>query len=165
MERHDTKTLTYTIQYGGGLKRLSAVFGVSTDRADSIRSGFYTAYPGFRTVSNLAQRKAKFVGKIKLWSGRYRHFAYPKDEAHKAFNSVIQGGAADIVEGTMVRLFERVDNDQECRMLLQVHDSVIFEILTEKEDYYLPIIKETMENVEPDFGVKFAVDAHRFGAE
>ncbi len=165
MERQDTKTLTYTIQYGGGLKRLSAVFGVSKDRADAIRSGFYTRYPGFRAVSNLAQSKAKHVGKIKLWSGRYRHFLYPKDEAHKAFNSVIQGGAADIVEGTMVRLFQRVDNEDECRMLLQVHDSVIFEIRTDLEGHYIPLIKECMENVEPDFGVKFAVDAHRFGAE
>ncbi len=165
MPRHDTKTLTYTIQYGGGIKRLSAVFNVSAERADSIRAGFYTAYPGFRKVSNLASSKAKHFGKIKLWSGRYRHFLYPKDEAHKAFNSVIQGGAADIVEGTMVRLFERVDNEDECRMLLQVHDSVIFEIKTEREDYYIPRIKEIMENVEPDFGVTFSVDAHRFGAE
>ena len=165
MPRQDVKTLTYTIQYGGGLKRLSDVFGVSKDRADEIRSGFYNRYPGFRQVSNLASAKAKHVGKVKLWSGRYRHFQYPKDEAHKSFNSVIQGGAADIVEGTMVRLFERVDHEDECRMLLQVHDSVIFEIRKDREDYYIPLIKECMENVEPDFGVKFMVDAHRFGAE
>lgn len=165
MLRHDTKTLTYTIQYGGGLTRISAVFGVTVERADSIRSGFYTTYPGFREKSNLASKKAKYVGKIKLWSGRYRHFMYPKDEAHKAFNSVIQGGAADIVEGTMVRLFEQVDNEEECRMLLAVHDSVIFEIKEGMEDYYIPKIKEIMENVEPDFGVKFAVDAHKFGAK
>ena len=165
MSRQGTKTLTYTIQYGGGLNRISTVFGVTTERADSIRSNFYSTYPGLRQVSNLAQRKGKYVGKIKLWSGRYRHFVNPEREAHKAFNSVIQGGAADIVERTMIRLYETVDNEEECRMLLTVHDSVILEIKQGLEEKYLPMIKDAMENIEPDFGVKFAVDIHRFGAE
>lgn len=164
MPRFEVKTLTYTIQYGGGNTRVSQVFGVSIERASEIREHFYNTYPGFRTISNLAARKASTNGKLQLWSGRYRHFLYPKDESHKAFNSVIQGGSADIVERTMVRLFEQVDNDEECRMLLQVHDSIVFEIKEGTEDKYLPLIKETMENVEPDFGVKFAVDIHEWGA-
>lgn len=163
MPRHDTKTLTYTIQYGGGNTRLSQVFGISLERASEIREHFYNTYPGFRTISNLAARKAQVNGKLQLWSGRHRHFLYPKDESHKAFNSVIQGGSADIVERTMVRLYNRVDNESECRMLLQVHDSIVFEIKEGLEDKYLPLIKETMENVEPDFGVKFAVDIHEWG--
>lgn len=163
MARHDTKTLTYTIQYGGGINRLTAVFGITPERAAQIRENFYTTYPGFRAKSNIASGKARAKGKLRLWSGRYRHFLYPQDEAHKAFNSIIQGGAADIVERTMVRLFNKVDNEQECRMLLQVHDSIVFEIKEGMEDYYLPRIKECMENVEPDFGVKFSVDIHEWG--
>ena len=163
MARQDTKTLTYTIQYGGGINRLCTVFGISAERASAIRENFYQSYPGFRSKSNIASSKAKSRGKLRLWSGRYRHFLYPQDEAHKAFNSIIQGGAADIVERTMVRLFKQVDNEQECRMLLQVHDSVVFEIKKGLEDKYLPLIKACMENVEPDFGVKFAVDIHEWG--
>lgn len=163
MPRHKTKTLVYTIQYGGGLNRISTVFGISTDEASALRSGYYVSYPGFQKVSHLAQQRAKYAGKVKLWSTRYRHFVDREKEAHKAFNSVIQGGAADIVEGTMVRLFNQVDNEEECRMLLTVHDSVIFEVKNGREDYYLPKIREVMENVVPDFGVKFAVDIHKFG--
>jgi DNA polymerase I-like protein with 3'-5' exonuclease and polymerase domains len=48
-------------------------------------------------------------------------------------------------------------------MLLQVHDSVVFEIKEGLEDKYLPLIKDCMENVEPDFGVRFAVDIHEWG--
>ena len=84
-------------------------------------------------------------------------------ENHKAWNSVIQGGAADIVERTMIRLFEQVDDDEKCRMLLQVHDSVVFEIRNDVIEEYTTKIKEVMENVEPDFGVRFAVDIHKFG--
>lgn len=163
MARQDTKTLTYTIQYGGGINRISTVFGVSSERAGQIRENFYLSYPGFRAKSNVASGKARTKGKVRLWSGRYRHFLYPQDEAHKAFNSIIQGGSADIVERTMVRLHKTVDNEQECRMLLQVHDSVVFEIKNGREDYYLPRIKECMENVEPDFGVRFSVDIHKWG--
>jgi DNA polymerase I len=163
MARHDTKTLTYTIQYGGGIRRLTTVFGIQPARAQEIRENFYQTYPGFRAVSNLAQRKAAAKGKLQLWSGRYRHFSYPKDEAHKAFNSVIQGGAADIVERTMIRLFNEVDNEEECRMLLQVHDSVVFEIKEGLEDKYRELIVKTMEDIKPDFGVKFKVDFHEWG--
>jgi DNA polymerase-1 len=163
MARHDTKTLTYTIQYGGGINRISTVFGVSTDRAEELRENFYNTYPGFRSKAKIAAGKVKTKRKLRLWSGRYRHFAYPEDEAHKAFNSIIQGGAADIVERTMVRLYKNVDNEEECRMLLQVHDSVVFEIKEGLEDKYLPLIKDCMENVEPDFGVRFAVDIHEWG--
>jgi DNA polymerase-1 len=162
MVRHETKTLTYTIQYGGGINRISTVFGVNAAHATSLRENFYSTYPKFRAKSVLAQRKAASKGKLQLWSGRYRHFLRPKDEAHKAFNSIIQGGAADIVERTMIRLFNQVHGD-DCRMLLQVHDSVVFEIREGMEDHYLPLIKEVMTNVEPDFGVKFAVDIHEWG--
>ena len=163
MSRQNTKTLVYTIQYGGGINRISTVFAVSRERAEQLRENYFSTYPGFHSVAMVATQKAKHVGKLKLWSGRYRHFLYPREEAHKAFNSVIQGGAADIVERTMVRCFESVDNDEECRMLLQVHDSIVWEIKKDKVDKYLPMIKEAMTNIEPDFGVTFAVDIHKFG--
>lgn len=166
MPRHDTKTLTYTIQYGGGIKRISDVFNKTPNEAESIRSNFYISYPNLGQITKLASQKAKFKGKVQLWSGRHRHFLNPKNEAHKAFNSVIQGGAADVVERTMIRLFNQVDNDAECRMLLQVHDSVVFEIKKNKVEEYIPRILEVMENVEPrEFSerVRFKVDAHRFG--
>jgi DNA polymerase-1 len=162
MARHDTKTTVYTVQYGGGVNRLSTVFGISPERAKSIIDNYYSTYPGFRSVSDRAARRASNSGRVQLWSGRYRHFLYPEDEARKAFNSVIQGGAADIVERTMIRLFNAVDNP-DCRMLLQVHDSIVFEIKNGLEDKFRPEIIRVMENVEPDFGVKFAVDFHKWG--
>ena len=162
MDRYKTKTSVYTIQYGGGANRLHTVFGISLDRARDIIENFYNTYPGFRSVSDRAKRRASVAGRVQLWSGRYRHFVFPEDESRKAFNSIIQGGSADIVERTMIRLFNDVC-DENCRMLLQVHDSVVFEIRKGMEDQYRPRIIEVMENIEPDFGVKFAVDFHKWG--
>ena len=163
MSRQDTKTLVYTTQYGGGVSRISHVFDVSSDRASELRQRYFDAYPGFALISSHASKVCLAKGKIKLWSGRYRHFQNRRDDAHKAFNSVIQGGAADIVEHVMVRLFKEIDDPHKCRMLLQVHDSIIFEIRQDCIEEYKKKIVAVMSDVRPDFGVKFAVDAHRWG--
>lgn len=160
--RPDQKSLVYTIQYGGGIRRIKNVFGVDDYRAQEMRSTFYAAYPGLKTVSNLAARTAKKNKRVKIWSGRYRHFKYVDDEAHKAFNSACQGGAADIVEATMRRLYNTVDGN-DCKMLLQVHDSVVFAVRDEAAHLVLPEIKRVMEDVQPSFGVKFKVDVHQWG--
>lgn len=162
LSRDKVKTRTYTIQYGGGAKRLSEVFGVTLEEGAEIRDQFFEDYPGFKRMSQNASSLCRRQGYVRLWSGRRRHFANPSAEAHKAFNSVIQGGAAEIVKRTMIRLSEQVDSD-DCRMLLQVHDSVVFEIKNGTEDHYLPLIQKVMEAVEPDFGVHFAVDVHKWG--
>lgn len=164
MSRQDTKTLTYTIQYGGGITRISTVFRVTPERAATIRSNFYSTYPGFRKITELAGNKCKSVGQIKLWSGRFRHFEDRRGDSHKAFNSVIQGGAADIVKMVMNRLRTEVDHEDECRMLLQVHDSVVFEIREDKLHEYLPRIEAVMTDL-PEFGVRFAVDIHEWGSK
>lgn len=163
MVRPDTKTFVYSTQYGGGNKRISDVFGISMERAAEIRAHYFSTYPGFRTVSNLASNTAKSSGKVKLWSGRYRHFMWPQSEAHKAFNSAIQGGAADIVEGAMHRAYEQVDNEEDCQLLLQIHDELAFQIKDSVAAEVVPEIKRIMEAIPQDFGVKFKVEAKRFG--
>ncbi len=161
--RNDVKTLTYTIQYGGGLKRISDVFGVSITQAEEIRNHYFEQYPGFRRLPQEAARKAKQRGYVKMWTGRRRHFENPEEEAHKAFNAVIQGGAAEIVKRTMLRLSNVVDGP-ECKMLLQVHDSVVFEIREGREQKFIPQIKSVMETVEPSFGVAFRVQVKEWGS-
>lgn len=170
-DRQDTKGFVYSTQYGAGLDRIAAVFKVSRDKANELRELYRAAYPGFRAVEKRAAQRCKAVGKVQIWSGRYRHFWSKSDDAHKAFNSAIQGGAADIVEHVMVRLFNLVDNEDECRMLLQVHDSVVFEIREDVVEHYVPMIKEIMSNVDavvPDgqsFGVTFAVEGKVWGSK
>lgn len=161
--RQDTKTLVYSIQYGAGITRISAVFGVSDERARQIKAKYQATYPGFVKVENMAKAKCVSLGKIKLWSGRYRHFIDRRNDAHKAFNSVIQGGAADIMERQMLRMYEEFDNDDTCRMLLTVHDSVVWEIHKDCVEDLVPKIKALMADVMPDFQVKFAVDAKKWG--
>jgi DNA polymerase-1 len=158
MERQATKTLTYSIQYGAGKQRIQDVFGVNEYEAIDIIDNFYETYPGLKIAGQKFGQQAKRAGFVDIWSGRRRHFMYPQSEYYKAFNSYVQGGAADLVKMVMVDIDKNIDDDQECRMLLQVHDSLVFEIREGREDYYLPLLAEAM--TKPDFGVRLAVDAH-----
>lgn len=77
-------------------------------------------------------------------------------------NSVIQGGAADIVERIMVRAWKELESD-ECRILLQVHDSITFEVQEPKVPHYIEKIRALMEDVnavtgDVQFDVRFAVE-------
>lgn len=161
MARHDTKTLVYSMQYGAGINRIMTAFGVTKARAEQIRNNYFNSYPLFKVLADRCSTAAEVTGKVKIWSGRYRHFQY-SSESFKAMNSVIQGGAADIVERVMVRCFRELDNP-DCQMLLQVHDSITWEVKNELVEEYMPRIKAIMEDVSgtvgrDDFDVKFAVD-------
>jgi len=77
-------------------------------------------------------------------------------------NSVIQGGAADIVERIMVKCYEELEGP-DCRILLQVHDSITFEVKESKVPHYMEKIRTTMEDVnavtgDVNFDVRFAVE-------
>lgn len=160
--RHDVKTGIYATGYGAGIQKLDTIFGKGMGR--QFKENYYRAYPGVATVSNMASAACKAQGYVKSWTLRRRHFEDPYAEAHKAFNSVIQTGSADIVKRIMVRLGKEIGlNNPECRMILQVHDSVVFEILKSKVDYYGRIIVKIMEDVQPNFGVPFRVDWHQWG--
>lgn len=167
LTRDATKTFVYSTQYGAGVNRIKTVFNTTERAAREMRENYFQQYPGFARLANEAAYKARAHGKVRLWSGRYRHFQDPEQEAHKAMNACIQGGAADIVERIMVKCYEEFDNEEECRMLLQIHDAIVFEVKEDKLQEYLPKIKSTMESVNEivDFGVKFSVDAHYWGSK
>lgn len=166
MGRQDTKTLNYTLQFGGGADRISQVFGTDYPAARTIIRNYYNQYPGLKEVADYAENVCRERGYIKYWTSRRRHISNP-DEFRKAFNSLCQGGAFEIVKRAMLAIDDAGLNNSECQMDLQVHDSVRFSIEEGKEHIYVPEIKNIMENVKKfyDFGVKFKVDAHEWAAD
>jgi DNA polymerase I len=163
--RQDCKTQTYLTAYGGGIRRLKDVFGITEEEAYTRKNNFEINYPGLKRAARRAELEANRYKKVQLWNGRYRHFDF-KSEHHKAFNSIMQGGAADIVERAMHRLDDELDRDGEFEMLLQIHDSVVSEVREDLEEEAKVEMKRIMENVTGNNGekplVKFKVDVHRF---
>tara|TARA_R110000803_G_scaffold20064_4_gene51850 strand:+ start:1289 stop:3058 length:1770 start_codon:yes stop_codon:yes gene_type:complete len=161
MSRHDTKTLVYSMQYGAGEQRLMNAFGVDRAEAKQIRLNYFQTYPNFRRLSDRCTAKVEETGKLRIWSGRDRHFEY-RGDAYKSMNSLIQGGAADIVERIMIKCFQDLEGP-DCRMLLQVHDSITFEVKESVVPQYVEKIRTTMEDVnavtgDVNFDVRFAVE-------
>lgn len=158
-ERQDCKTFTYATLYGGGIKRIRDLFGIPFDEAKQRRADWFGNYPAVQESSNKASRLAERRGYVSLWTGRRRHLS--RNEGYKAFNSLLQGGAAELVKSVMLALDQVIDW-QECKMLIQVHDSIWFEIAIGTEGKWIPIIREVMENVSAHnkhFGkIPFPVD-------
>jgi DNA polymerase I len=148
--RQTTKTFVYSVQYGAGINRIMHAFGVSKPQAQAMLRKYAETYPKFRRLADYCDNKARNERRLKIWSGRYRHFQY-ESESYKAANSLIQGGAADIMEAVMRRVFRELDNP-DCLTLLQVHDSLTFEVKTELVDEYIPRIKAMMEDVSGAIG-------------
>lgn len=146
--RHQVKTFVYSTLYGAGKAKVSLVLGMPRRESDEFYEEYHGTWPGFKKISEKATRLALNDGYIDYWTGRRRHLS--KDQAHKAFNSVIQGGAFEIVKRRMLALKDEP-------IVLQVHDSITCEA---DKNYDIDRIKKTLEDVpeSKDFGVNFAVD-------
>jgi DNA polymerase-1 len=157
------KTLTYAKMYGAQRNKLKLILG--GDDPDQFITDWENYHDRIVAFSKIAEKKARARGHIYLWTGRMRHLNFDGGP-RLAFNSLLQGGLAEIVKSAMIRLYREVDGE-ECRMLLMVHDSVIFEIKTEYLMQYTELIKKTMSRVtdEIDFGVPFDVEEEMWGVD
>ncbi len=144
--RNTIKTFIYMTLYGAGKKKIALIMG--EEHADELYDEFHGRWPGFKKITEKATRVAQNQGYIEYWTKRRRHLN--KGDAHKAFNSVIQGGAFEIVKRRMLALREEP-------IVLQVHDSITCEA---NGDYDTERVKKVLEAVPEsnEFGVKFEVD-------
>ncbi len=146
--RANVKTLVYSTLYGAGPKKVAQVLGMSFDDGKEFYDEYHKRWPGFKRMSDAATKIAKQDGYIEYWSKRRRHLS--RDEAHKAWNSVLQGGAFEIVKNRMLALRDEP-------IVLQVHDSVTIE---DDDNCDVDRIKKVLEAVPVSdaLGVKFEVD-------
>ncbi|MFF5977044.1 DNA polymerase [Streptomyces sp. NPDC012769] len=157
------KTLTYAKMYGAQRNKLRLILG--GDDPDQFITDWEAYHDRIVAFSNKVYEVAKKRGYVRYWTGRVRHLPDRRD-ARLAFNSLLQGGLAEIVKSAMIRLYNEVDNP-ECRMLLMVHDSVIFEIKREYLEQYITQIKQVMSRVEDEFetNVPFDVEEEMWGLD
>lgn len=157
-EKTKTKTATYAILYGAGNKKLN-LMGIDK----KAKKEYFNTFPRLKWASETINEGAKEQAYVKYWTGRRRHF--PASESpHKAFNSVLQGGGAEIVKRALVEIAETVC-DESCRLVLTVHDSIVLETKNGKlERDYLAKAQSIMERIPTEFfGMRFTVDVHKWG--
>ncbi len=152
--RHDTKTFVYANLYGAGVRKIALQLGRPVHEVEELYENYKAGIPGIISISKQVDRLVKNRGYVKYWDGRRRHFRN-KNDSYKAWNSVCQGGGAQLVKKAMLRCQEF--EDENCQMVLQVHDEITFIIKEDMVSHYEPLIVEAMTDW-PMFGVNMAVE-------
>jgi DNA polymerase-1 len=163
--RQVCKTFTYANLYGAGLEKIAYTLGKKPHEIEDLYANFIDSISHIKSASRRATRLAEQRKYVRYWTGRRRHFAYNDDGYHKAFNSLLQGGAAELVKHAMLACREVEDNSAhgDCRMVLQVHDEIVFRIRRGTIDKYRPEIVERMTGF-PQFGIPLAVEGKIWNA-
>ncbi|MFA5154830.1 MAG: DNA polymerase I [Patescibacteria group bacterium] len=154
--RREAKAINFGILYGQGPHGLSQSAGIPYWRAHEFITKYLAAYPGIKRMTDGFIQEARKRGYALTLFGRRRplpeiNSSIPvvrKGAERMAINTPLQGTAADIIKAAMVKVAELIQGrDNEIRLLLQVHDELIFEIRKDVINKYIPPIKKIMEGV------------------
>lgn len=152
--RREAKAINFGILYGQGPHGLSQGAGLSYAEANEFIKKYFQAYPKIKTMMNDFITVAREKGYATTLLGRKRplpelNSTIPmirKSAERMAINTPLQGTAADIIKLAMIGIYNWLaSGNNDIRLLLQVHDELIFEIKENKIDEYSPIIKGIME--------------------
>jgi len=124
--RDAAKRINFGVIYGIGKVSLARQLHITEDLAAEYLSKYHNMYPGFRALYRKCEAMAEARGYIRMWTGRVRRYdAY--NPSHKAMSNLIQGAVAEIIRVCILRCYRELA-PQGVRLLLQVHDSIIFEV-------------------------------------
>jgi DNA polymerase I len=168
--RRRAKAINFGIIYGISAFGLAAQLGIGRDEAGEYIRTYFRRFPGIRDYIDETKRLARERGYVETIFGRRMHFPRigspnPSERAFQeraAINAPIQGSAADIIRRAMTRMPAALAGaGLASRMLMQVHDELVFESSHEEVEATMRLAREVMEKApEPAlrFGVPIQVD-------
>jgi len=154
-QRRKAKEVNFGIPYGVSAYGLASRLGISNDEGKEMIDQYFERFPGIQTYIDETVKEAKDNGYVKTLLGRRRYIPDINSRnwnvrgfaERTAINMPIQGTAADIIKLAMIRIDDFLrDSDYKSRMLLQVHDELIFEIHQDETEELPEKLKEMMEN-------------------
>lgn len=164
--RASGKTVNFAVIYGQTPFGLSQQLGVSQREAKTYIENYFEKYSAVKKYREEILKSAREVGEVRTLMGR-RRFVLDINSKNMgmrnlaeriAFNTVIQGSAADIIKKAMVDIDrEMVKQGMESRMLLQVHDELVFEVKKSERKDMMQMIRQYMEGVV-DFEIPLKVE-------
>ncbi len=153
-QRSYAKTVNFGIIYGVSAFGLSQQTDLSRSEAKELIETYYETYPTLKSYIAKQIDFAREKGYVETLLGRRRYLKNINSrnaivrsaDERNAVNAPIQGSAADIIKIAMINIQDILSSGQyKSKMLLQVHDELVFDIHHEEMDILKPIIKETME--------------------
>ncbi|MBP7563339.1 MAG: DNA polymerase I [Candidatus Cloacimonetes bacterium] len=162
-ERRKAKIINFGIIYGMGPQSLSKELGISMNEAKDFIKDYYDKFPKIISFIEKQKEFARRESYVETLFGRqlplpniHSSNQMIKSEAERiAVNMPIQGTAADVIKIAMIRLHELFKDNPKVKMIIQVHDELVFEIHKEIVEETVKIIQKIMENsLEEQFNQK-----------
>ncbi|UXM95265.1 DNA polymerase I [Bartonella sp. HY329] len=153
--RRRAKAINFGIIYGISAFGLANQLGISREEASQYIKTYFERFPGIRDYMEDTKEFARNHGYVEDIFGRRAHFPEIKSSKAQirafneraAINAPIQGAAADIIRRAMIRMDDALlNNNLSAKMLLQVHDELIFELPIDESDKTIKVVKDIMEN-------------------
>jgi len=154
-QRSQAKTVNFGIIYGVSAFGLSQQTNLSRAESKALIEAYFKSYPTLKTYMTKQIEFAKQKGYVKTLLGRRRYLNNIKShnaivrsaDERNAINAPVQGSAADIIKIAMINIDKRLtDENYQSKMLLQVHDELVFDVLKEELDALSKMIKYEMEH-------------------
>jgi DNA polymerase-1 len=164
--RRKAKEVNFGIPYGVSAFGLAQRLRISTEEARQIIEEYFRQFPRVNQYIQQTLEKARQVGYVETLLGRRRYVPGIQDRnpnvrsaaERVAINMPIQGTAADMIKLAMVDLYRLLrERGYRTRMILQVHDELLFEVPEEELESVRELVRETMEHALP-LGVPVRVD-------
>ena len=165
MVRRRAKAINFGIIYGISAFGLANQLGIGREEAGEYIRTYFKRFPGIRDYMEATKQEARDKGYVETIFGRRMHFPRikspnPSERAfleRAAINAPIQGAAADIIRRAMIRMPDALaEAGLSARMLLQVHDELIFECVDAEAEKTMAVVKKVMVSA-PDPVVKLSV--------
>ncbi|TPP09373.1 DNA polymerase I [Rhizobium glycinendophyticum] len=155
--RRRAKAINFGIIYGISAFGLANQLSIERSEAGDYIKKYFERFPGIKDYMEATKAFAREKGYVETIFGRRAHYPEIKSSnpsmrafnERAAINAPIQGSAADIIRRAMIQIEPALAASglaERCRMLLQVHDELIFEVEDEAVDAAMPVIVDVMEN-------------------
>jgi DNA polymerase-1 len=163
--RRRAKAINFGIIYGISAFGLANQLGISREEAGEYIRTYFKRFPGIRDYMEATKRFCREHGFVETMFGRRAHFPRitspnPSERAFQeraAINAPIQGSAADIIRRAMIRIPAAFKAEGlSSRMLLQVHDELVFEVPDLEVDKTMVVAKAVMEKA-PEPAIRFSI--------
>ena len=165
-QRYNAKAVNFGIMYGQGQYGLAKELKIEPATAKEFIKNYFMRYPSIQKYMDTCKQFALEHGYVETAFGRRRYIPeiYHNQASQRAFaermaiNSPIQGTSADIIKKAMIDIAVTLkENDLQSRMLLQIHDELIFEVPDEEIQIMQKIIPPLMANVKK-FPIELKID-------
>jgi len=166
-QRRNAKTVNFSIIYGAGATNLSKQLGIKRSEAKELIDNYFVQFQGLKNYMNDTIEYAREHGYVKTLAGRKRILrdinsrnGLARSNAERmAINTPIQGSAADMVKLAMINVHAAMKKGEfKSKMILQVHDELVFDIYKPELETMTELIVDNMKNALPGLSVPILVE-------